>query len=56
MLKRLGTPEEEANGYLAMIVHTVKLENQVTAGTTYWDCFKGIDLRRTEICCVTFAG
>jgi MFS transporter, SP family, general alpha glucoside:H+ symporter len=56
MLKRLGTPEEEVKGALAMLVHTVKLEHEVTHGTTYWDCFKGVDLRRTEVACVTFAG
>ena len=35
MLKRLGTKtEDEANGTLAMMVHTVKLENEVTAGSS----------------------
>ena len=57
VLRRLGTAtEQEINGTVAMIVHTVKLENEVTAGTSYWDCFKGVDLRRTEVCCITFAG
>lgn len=27
------------------------MEKQVSEGTKYWDCFKGIDLRRTEIVC-----
>jgi MFS transporter, SP family, general alpha glucoside:H+ symporter len=39
-----------------MLVHTIKIENEVTAGATYWDCFNGVYLRRTEIRCVTFAG
>ena len=56
MLKRLGTSEEDVNGNLAMLVHTVKIEHEVTAGSSYRDCFKGVDLRRTEVCCVTFAG
>lgn len=57
MIKRLGTKtDDEANGSLAMMLHTVKLENEITAGSNYWDCFKGVDLRRTEICCVAFAG
>lgn len=30
------------------------MEKQVSEGTTYWDCFKGIDLRRTEIVCLTW--
>ena len=34
---------------LAMMIHTNELEIQQTAGTTYWDCFKGVDLRRTEL-------
>ena len=32
-----------------MMIHTNELEIQQTTGTSYWDCFKGIDLRRTEI-------
>ena len=32
-----------------MMIHTNELEIQQTAGTTYWDCFKGVDLRRTEL-------
>ena len=57
MINRLGSvTEEEASGTLAMMVHTVKIENEVTAGSQYWDCFRGVDLRRTEIACVTFAG
>ena len=57
MIHRLGSvTEEEASGTLAMMVHTVKIENEVTAGSQYWDCFRGVDLRRTEIACVTFAG
>jgi len=34
---------------VALMVHTNEMEKSVTAGTTYWDCFKGVDLRRTEI-------
>jgi len=41
---------------LAMLVHTTKIEAEIEEGTTFLDCFKGVDLRRTEICCVTFAG
>ena len=56
-IKRLGDiSDQEASGTLAMLVHTVKIENEVTAGSNYWDCFCGVDLRRTEIACVTFAG
>lgn len=36
------------------MVHTNELEIQQTSGTSYWDCFKGVDLRRTEIATVTW--
>jgi SP family general alpha glucoside:H+ symporter-like MFS transporter len=41
---------------LATIVHTNQLEVQLAAGTSYWDCFRGTELRRTEIACMAFAG
>ncbi|KAK9242915.1 hypothetical protein V1506DRAFT_494758 [Lipomyces tetrasporus] len=41
---------------LATIVHTNKLEQELSVGTSYWDCFKGFERRRTEIACVAFAG
>jgi SP family general alpha glucoside:H+ symporter-like MFS transporter len=34
---------------IAMMVHTNELEIQNAAGTSYLQCFKGSDLRRTEI-------
>lgn len=36
------------------MVHTTRLEEQEELGTTYWDCFKGTNLRRTEIACGAF--
>uniref|UniRef100_A0A0D6QRE2 Major facilitator superfamily (MFS) profile domain-containing protein n=1 Tax=Araucaria cunninghamii TaxID=56994 RepID=A0A0D6QRE2_ARACU len=39
---------------LAMMIHTNELEIQQTAGTSYLDCFKGVDLRRTELTIVTW--
>ena len=38
-----------------MMVHTNELEKEIEAGTSYLDCFKGVDLRRTEIVCFTWA-
>lgn len=38
------------------MVHTNKVEAAETGGATYADCFKGVNLRRTEIVCVTLAG
>jgi SP family general alpha glucoside:H+ symporter-like MFS transporter len=40
---------------IAMMVHTDALDRRLTSGTSYLDCFRGIDLRRTEIVCVTWA-
>ena len=57
MIKRLGSvSDEEASGTLAMMLHTVQIEKEVTTGSNYWDCFRGVDLRRTEIACFAFAG
>ncbi|KAF8855164.1 maltose permease MAL31 [Acephala macrosclerotiorum] len=41
---------------LAAIIHTNNLEQELSTGTSYMDCFKGPELRRTEIACVAFAG
>ncbi|KAL1957146.1 hypothetical protein VTO42DRAFT_6289 [Malbranchea cinnamomea] len=40
---------------IAMMVHTAALEEKITRGASYWDCFKGVDLRRTEIVCLVWA-
>ncbi|KAI1136761.1 sugar transporter [Hypoxylon sp. FL0543] len=54
-LKRLarssGFSQRDADAAMALMVYTDEMEKQVAEGTTYWDCFKGIDLRRTEIVC-----
>ncbi|KAK9368826.1 general substrate transporter [Lipomyces kononenkoae] len=34
---------------VAMMIHTNEMEKKVSAGTTYFDCLKHTDLRRTEI-------
>lgn len=31
------------------MIHTNEVEKDISAGTSYLDCFRGIDLRRTEI-------
>lgn len=38
-----------------MMQHTTALEEKITAGTSYLDCFRGSDLRRTEIVCMVWA-
>lgn len=44
-----------ADETVAMMVHTTALEENITSGSSYWDCFKGTDLRRTEIVCMVWA-
>lgn len=39
---------------LAMMIHTNELEIQQTSGMNFQDCFKGVDLRRTELTCMTW--
>jgi SP family general alpha glucoside:H+ symporter-like MFS transporter len=45
----------DADETIGMMVHTTALEEKITSGSSYWDCFKGIDLRRTEIVCMVWA-
>ncbi|KAF2658296.1 MFS alpha-glucoside transporter-like protein [Lophiostoma macrostomum CBS 122681] len=44
----------DANQTISMMKHTNELEKSITVGTSYMDCFKGTDLRRTEIVCMTW--
>jgi SP family general alpha glucoside:H+ symporter-like MFS transporter len=37
------------------MVHTTALEAKITSGASYLDCFRGVDLRRTEIVCMVWA-
>jgi SP family general alpha glucoside:H+ symporter-like MFS transporter len=43
-------PDFDADKTIAMMEHTNQLEQEISSGTSYLDCFKGVDLRRTEIC------
>lgn len=57
-LLRLTTqndPSFNIDQTIAMMVYTNEIEKEISSGTTYWDCFKGVDLRRTEIACVVWA-
>ncbi|CAN8101698.1 unnamed protein product [Discula destructiva] len=47
---------EEHYQVIAQMLHTLSIENSTESGATYWDCFQGVNLRRTEIVCMTFAG
>jgi SP family general alpha glucoside:H+ symporter-like MFS transporter len=39
---------------VSMMVHTNEMEKELLAGTSYTDLFKGVNLRRTEIVCMTW--
>ncbi|KAK8086260.1 Maltose permease MAL31 [Apiospora phragmitis] len=59
-LVRLGSAgrtrtKTSAREAVAMMIHTNELEKRVGEGTSYLDCFRGIDRRRTEIACMVFA-
>ncbi|KAK3627318.1 hypothetical protein LTR22_022798 [Elasticomyces elasticus] len=45
----------DADETISMMVHTTALENNITQGSSYLDCFKGTDLRRTEVVCMCWA-
>ena len=58
-VRRLTNPvyfgETEVKNTVAMMQHTNQIEIETSAGTSYLDCFRGIDRRRTEIVMMTFA-
>lgn len=56
-LLRLSTrTREQCQATLAQIRHTIELESSIQSDSSYFDCFRGTNLRRTEICMIVFAG
>ncbi|OOQ89439.1 MFS alpha-glucoside transporter [Penicillium brasilianum] len=53
-LRAKDSPEDEIEDTVAMMVQTVRIENEMKATSTYWDLFKGVNLRRTEITVFTY--
>lgn len=50
--------KEEEKGVdetIEMMIYTTRLEEKLVAGSRYLDCFRGTDLRRTEIVCMCWA-
>lgn len=41
--------EVDVDNHVAMMVETNEIEKKVSSGTSYLQCFKGVDLRRTEV-------
>lgn len=58
-LQRLTVPERDpdfnVDETIAMIRSTNEMEKSLSEGVSYRDCFKGVDLRRLEIVCVTWS-
>lgn len=52
-VKKLSA-DEDPERLVKFIIHTNELEKEYESGTSYWDCFKGIDLKRTEVGSITF--
>lgn len=44
----------DLDAHMDMMMATNQFEMEISSGTHYWDCFRGIDLRRTEISCMTW--
>lgn len=53
-LRNKDTPEEDIADTISMMVHTVKVENEMESNSSYLDLFRGYDLRRTEITVFTY--
>ncbi|KAI9147358.1 Alpha-glucosides permease-like protein [Paramyrothecium foliicola] len=47
--------DEKTKAVLAQMVYTIEQERGMTESSSYLQCFRGTDWRRTEICCCTFA-
>lgn len=48
-LRRLASARVDVQATLAVIAETDRLEQEVESGSTYMDCLRGSNLRRTEI-------
>lgn len=55
LTSQTGNPNFHADETIAMIERTNDYERRITAGTSYADCFKAANLRRTEIACMVWA-
>jgi SP family general alpha glucoside:H+ symporter-like MFS transporter len=55
-LRRLtsAASDNELDNTISMLRHSDAIEKELSAGTSYVDCFKGTNLRRTEIACITW--
>ncbi|KAI5293911.1 hypothetical protein KEM52_005028 [Ascosphaera acerosa] len=58
VLQRLtaGEQRQKSKQTVAMMIQTNELEAEAEAGSSYIDCYKGTNRRRTEIACMVFVG
>ncbi|KAL2835419.1 putative transporter [Aspergillus pseudoustus] len=54
LVRLMSRANDAVDENLAMMQHTNELEKEISAGTSYWECFRGPNLRRTEIVCITW--
>lgn len=54
-LQNKSSSEESVAKTVSVMRLTNEQEKAITEGTTFWDCFRGVDRRRTEITCITWA-
>lgn len=56
-LMRLSTrTRDECRATMAQMQHTIQLESDIQSDSSYMDCFRGTNRRRTEISIVVFVG
>lgn len=57
VIRRLASKSSpvDPDNMVAYMVRTNQHEVEMAKGTSYLDCFKGVDLRRTEIACCAWA-
>ncbi|KAK3626831.1 hypothetical protein LTR56_019559 [Elasticomyces elasticus] len=55
-LRRLNSTGTDASldDTISMMRHTNEVEKELDHGSSYIDCFRGVNLRRTEITCITW--
>lgn len=54
-LKKLSSKRVDCKRILGVMVETDRLEVEMQTGVGYWDCFRHVNLRRTEISVGVFA-
>ncbi|KAH8704848.1 general substrate transporter [Talaromyces proteolyticus] len=53
-VKNSSYSSRDEDRQIAYMIYTDAMEREVSKGTTYFDCFRGTDLRRSEIVCMTW--